>query len=243
VSRTSLLEVRDLSVEYVLRGRAGRVRALDGVGFRVEHGECLALVGASGSGKSTIGRALLGLVRVRSGSALWRRTSEAAPLELLGLRGRAQRAARRELGIVFQDPFQSLNPRRTIGEAVSEPLRVHGLARGSEALVRAAALLERVGLGSDSLGRFPHEFSGGQRQRVAIARALALAPRFLVLDEAVSALDVSVRAQILNLLLELRAELGLSYLFITHDLALARIMAESVVVLADGRVVESGPIE
>lgn len=239
-----LLEVDGLVVDYTLRGRGlGRVRALDRVSFEVERGELLALVGASGSGKSTIGRVLLGLLRPSAGRVLYRSEAGVEGVDLVGLRGRALRGVRRELGIVFQDPLQSLNPRRTIGEALVEPLHVHGIARGRRALERVVGLLERVGLGEEALARFPHEFSGGQRQRIAIARALVLEPRFLVLDEAVSALDVSVRAQILNLLQELREEIGLSYLFVTHELGLARVLAERVVVLSEGRVVESGAVE
>ena len=243
-----LLEVAGLSVEYRLRGAfglsaRGRVRALEDVGFTLAHGETLALVGRSGSGKSTIARVLLGLVRPSAGRVLYRREPGAAAVDLLALSWRDRRAVQRELGIVFQDPFASLNPRLTVGEAVAEPVRVHGRAGARGAWARAAELFERVGLGPDALARFPHEFSGGQRQRIAIARALALGPRFVVLDEAVSALDVAIRAQILALLAELQRELGLAYLFITHDLALARAMAARAVVLADGRAVESGPVD
>src|SRR5262245_30278193 len=243
-----LLEVAGLSVEYRLRGALGlgtrgRVRALEDVAFTLAHGETLALVGRSGSGKSSVARALLGLMRPSAGRVLYRREPGAQGVDLLALSGRARRAGRRELGIVFQDPFASLNPRLPVGEAVAEPVRVHGSRTAREARTRAGELFERVGLGSDALARFPHEFSGGQRQRIAIARALALGPRFVVLDEAVSALDAAMRAQILGLLAELRRELGLAYLFITHDLALARALAGRVVVLADGRAVESGPVE
>ena len=246
--RAPLLEVSGLSLAYPLRGapfarRPAPVRAIEDVGFTLAHGETLALVGGSGSGKTTVARALLRLVEPSAGRVLYRRTSAEAPIELLALPRRGLRAVRRELALVFQDPYQSLNPRLPAGEAVAEPLRVHGLARGRTARARAAALFERVGLDPGALRRFPHEFSGGQRQRIAIARALALEPRLIVLDEAVSALDVSIRAQILNLLSDLQRELGLSYLFITHDLALARVLAEHVVVMEGGRVVESGETE
>jgi peptide/nickel transport system ATP-binding protein len=246
--RGPLLEVSGLTVEYPLRGRfglsvRGRVRALEDLSFTLAHGETLALVGRSGSGKSSVGRALVGLVRSRAGRALYRREPEASAVDLLVLAGSARRGVQRELGIVFQDPVQSLNPRMPVGEAVAEPLRVHGRLPAPAARAEAARLFERVGLEPGGLARFPHEFSGGQRQRIAIARALALGPRFLVLDEAVSALDVAIRAQILELLAELQRELRLAYLFITHDLALARAMAGHVVVLADGRAVESGPVE
>jgi peptide/nickel transport system ATP-binding protein len=240
-----LLEVAGLTVEYALRGALGlaargRVRALEDVAFTLAHRETLALVGRSGSGKSSVARALVGLVRPSAGRALYRRAPEAPGVDLLALTGRARRAAQRELGLVFQDPFLSLNPRLPAGEAVAEPARVHGGMDARAARAHAARLFERVGLGPDALARFPHEFSGGQRQRIALARALALGPRLLVLDEAVSALDAAVRAQVLGLLLELQRELGLAYLFITHDLALARVLARRVVVLSGGRVVESG---
>ena len=243
-----LLEVSGLTVEYPLRGALGfaargRVRALEDVAFTLAHGETLALVGRSGSGKSSVARALLGLVRPSAGKVLYRRESWAAAVDLLALAGRARRVVQRELGIVFQDPVASLNPRLPVGVAVAEPLRVHERMGATEARARAARLFERVGLEAGALARFPHEFSGGQRQRIAIARALALTPRFVVLDEAVSALDAAIRVQILALLAELQRELGLAYLFITHDLALARALAERVLVLAEGRAVECGPVE
>jgi ABC-type glutathione transport system ATPase component len=242
-----LLEVSGLAVDYGLgapwrRARA-RVRAVEGVAFALGRGETLALVGRSGSGKSSVARALLGLVRASAGQALYRREPLSAAVDLLSLHGRARRSVQRELGIVFQDPYQSLNPRLPVGEAVAEPVRVHeGLDAGA-ARARAARLFERVGLEPGALARFPHEFSGGQRQRIAIARALALAPRFVVLDEAVSALDAAIKVQILELLDELQRELALAYLFITHDLALARSLSDRVVVLSQGRAVESGPVE
>lgn len=238
-----LLEAAGLAFTYPRRAlqdrRAGAALALDGVGFTLGHGETLALVGESGSGKSTIARILAGLLRPEAGHVRYHRADGAA-VELLELTGRARRAVQREIGLVFQDPYQSLNPRLTVGEALAEPLRVHGLLSGRAAQARAGGLLGRVGLERGAAGRFPHEFSGGQRQRIVIARALALAPRVLVLDEATSALDVSVRAQILNLLVELQRELGLGYVFITHDLALARALAARTVVLQAGRVVEAG---
>ncbi len=248
MSQTPLLEVSGLAVDYAPRGAPwrlgapGRVRALEDVSFALEHGETLALVGQSGSGKSSIARALLGLVRPSAGRVLYRPGPEAAAVDLLALGARARRAVQRELGLVFQDPYQSLNPRLPVGEAVAEPVRVLGRMSARAARAHAARLFERVGLEPGALERFPHEFSGGQRQRIAIARALALTPRLVVLDEAVSALDVAIRAQILALLDELQRELGLAYLFITHDLALARALAERVVVLAEGRVVESGAV-
>jgi peptide/nickel transport system ATP-binding protein len=241
-----LLEVRGLTLAYPARrgpfARAGAAApVLQAVDLALERGRTLALVGESGSGKTSVARALLGLVEPSAGEALYRRAPGAQPLDLFALSGRRLRVVRRELGLVFQDPYQSLNPRLPVLAAVAEPLRVHGLARGRAADVRAAALLERVGLEPAVHARYPHEFSGGQRQRIALARALALGPRVLVLDEAVSALDASVRAQILNLLLDLQAEGGLAYLFITHDLALARAFAPEVAVMERGRIVEHGP--
>jgi len=242
---TPLLAAEGLSYAYPRRGSGARragAPALVEVGFALARGETLALVGESGSGKSTLARILAGLLVPNAGRLrYWRASGEA--LELLGLARRARRRLQPEIGLVFQDPYQSLNPRRTVGEALAEPLLVHGGVRRAAARARARELLERVGLEAGAAGRFPHEFSGGQRQRVAIARALALAPRCLVLDEATSALDVSVRAQILNLLEDLQRELGLGYVFITHDLALARVLAARTVVLAAGRVVESGATE
>jgi len=240
-----LLEVTGLAKAFPLRGvlRAReRVAAVTDVSFALAHGETLALVGESGSGKSTVGRCLVRLIQPDAGSVRYRRTPDAPPLELLALRGRELGLRRRELALVFQDPGQSLNPRLPVGEAVAEPLRVHGLASARAARVRAGELFARVGLEADALSRFPHEFSGGQRQRIAIARALALEPRCIVLDEAVSALDVSIRAQILNLLLELQRERGLAYLFITHDLGLASRFASRVAVMSAGRLVESGAV-
>ncbi len=243
-----LLEVTELALAYPLRGgrlarRGGTLLAMEEVAFTLAHGETLALVGESGSGKTTVARALLRLVEPSAGRVLYRRTPDSAPLELLGLSRREFGAVRREFALVFQDPYQSLNPRLPVGEAVAEPLRVHGRARGRAARAHAAVLFERVGLEPGAMARFPHEFSGGQRQRIAIARALALEPRLVVLDEAVSALDVSIRAQILNLLLDLQRELGLAYLFITHDLALAQVLADRIAVMARGRIVECGSTE
>jgi oligopeptide/dipeptide ABC transporter ATP-binding protein len=240
-----LLEVQGLERHYpvrrgLFRRRAGLLRALAGVSFAIEEGETLALVGESGSGKSTLARTLLRLEPASAGRVLYARSPGAPPVDLLALRARELFPLRRELQIVFQDPYASLNPRLSIGEALAEPLRVHGRARGA-ALERAVLeLLERVGLPPEARTRYPHEFSGGQRQRIAIARALAPGPRFLVFDEALSALDVSVQAQIVNLLLDLRAERSLTYLFIAHDLGLVRSLAERIAVLYLGRIVEIG---
>jgi ABC-type oligopeptide transport system ATPase subunit len=243
-----LFEVRDLAVSFAARtdwlGRATRVvRAVDGVSFDVGRGETLALVGESGSGKTTLGRALLRLVEPCSGVLRYRPDALREAFDLRSVSARALRELRRELQIVFQDPMTSLNPRMSVGEALAEPLRVHRLARGSELAARVEALLARVGLDGALAARFPHELSGGQRQRVGIARALALGPRFVVCDEAVAALDVSLQAQIVNLLEDLQAEYGLSYLFIAHDLSIVRHIADRVAVMQRGRIVEIAPVD
>jgi oligopeptide/dipeptide ABC transporter ATP-binding protein len=243
-----LLEVRDLVKWFPVRrgflqGHAGDVKAVDGISFDVQTGETVSLVGESGCGKTTAARALLRLIEPTSGKALYHPADGRAPVDLFALSGAELRRWRRDLQIVFQDPYESLNPRMSVGEIVGEAMRVHGLARGSELDERVAALLERVGLEADMRNRFPHEFSGGQRQRIGIARALALDPRFVVCDEAVSALDVSVQAQILNLLQDLREELGLSYLFIAHDLSVVRHVSDRIAVMYLGRIVETGTVE
>jgi peptide/nickel transport system ATP-binding protein len=240
-----MLEAEGLSLTFrraALGTRAGTsVGACSGATLVRARGATLALVGESGSGKSTLARALLGLVPLDEGEVRYRRTDDAAPLVLAQLGGAELRRLRRELALVFQDPSTSLNPRRTVGAALAEPLLAHGLARAPEARARACDWLARVGLEPDAAARFPHAFSGGQRQRIAIARALVLGPKLVILDEAVSALDVSVRAQILTLLVELQRELGLTYLFITHDLWLARAFASELAVMEHGRIVEQGP--
>jgi len=243
-----LIAVEGLVKHFPLRRglfgrRAGEVRAVEGIDFEIARGETLALVGESGSGKTTAGRALLRLVEPTAGRAWYRPQASGEPLDLFQL-GRARlRALRRELGVIFQDPYASLNPRLPVGLAIGEALAVHGLARGSERDDRVADVLRRVGLAPESAGRFPHEFSGGQRQRIGIARALVLRPKLVVCDEAVSALDVSIQAQVLNLLADLQEELALSYLFIAHDLAVVRGIAQRVAVLYLGRIVELGEVE
>jgi ABC-type oligopeptide transport system ATPase subunit len=217
-------------------GRRGAdVLAVRGVDLVVREAETLALVGESGSGKSTTGRLLLGLEPPSAGRVLWRGRDLATldRTERAAFRGRAQ--------IVFQDPFGSLNPRMTVGGMLREALAVHGLARGREATRRVEELLEMVGLDASAAARYPHEFSGGQRQRVGIARALSVEPELVVCDEPVSALDVSVQAQVLNLLSDLQERLGLAYLFIAHDLAVVRHMADRTAVMHLGRIVEEGP--
>jgi len=218
-------------------GKTAEARAVDGVGLSVAPGEVVGLVGESGCGKSTLGRLALGLLAPTSGKVFFK------GWDIHALGKRELRALRRDMQIIFQDPFASLNPRMRIQEIVTEPLVVHGLAKSSDLPVRAAALLAKVGLPSDALSRYPHEFSGGQRQRIGIARALASSPSFIVADEPVSALDVSVQAQIINLLSDLQEEMGLSFLFIAHDLNLVRHVSDRVAVMYLGKIVEISPSE
>jgi oligopeptide/dipeptide ABC transporter ATP-binding protein len=236
-----LLVVRDLVKHYhaagLFRKPAPPVRAVDGVSFTVGRGETLALVGESGCGKSSVGRTILRLQEPTSGSARFEDT------EVFSLDRAALRRARRRMQIIFQDPYSSLNPRMSIGAAVAEGIQIHRLAAGAEVGRRVAALLAEVGLDPSYARKYPHEFSGGQRQRIGIARALAVEPRFIVCDEPVSALDVSVQAQVLNLLSDLQRDRGLSYLFIAHDLAVVRQIAQRIAVMYLGRIVEEGATE
>jgi len=239
-SSTPLVSVRHLRKHFPIRSGllqrvTGAVKAVDDVSFDVSAGETLALVGESGCGKTTTGRALLRLVEPTSG------TVHIDGTDLLALRGESLRRMRRHLQIVFQDPYGSLNPRMTVGAAIREGLIVHGLAEGAEADRRVGRLLDEVGLRPEYASRYPHEFSGGQRQRIGIARALAVEPRFIVCDEPVSALDVSVQAQVVNLLQDLQRDRGLAYLFIAHDLAVVAHMADRVAVMYLGRIVELAP--
>jgi oligopeptide/dipeptide ABC transporter ATP-binding protein len=232
-----LLEVEDLRVHFPLRrglfGRPlGAVRAVDGVTLAMARGETLGLVGESGCGKSTLGNAILRVVEPTSGAI------RLAGIDLARLDGEELRQARRRAQMVFQDPFASLDPRMRIGDSIGEPLLVHGLARGEELHARVGELLRRVGLEPAHAGRYPHEFSGGQRQRIVIARALALSPDLVICDEPVSALDVSVRGQILNLLLELQRGLGTAFLFVSHDLSVVRHVSDRIAVMYLGRIVE-----
>ena len=237
---TPLLKVRSLTTRFDLRsGFFGRVRrrvhAVEQVSFDLAAGETLALVGESGCGKSTTGRSLLRLVDIEGGSI------EFGGRDIARLPTTDVRPLRREIQMVFQDPYASLDPRLTVGFSVAEPLYVHGIARGAEAEERVGWLLSHVGLAPEHAKRYPHEFSGGQRQRIAIARALALQPKIIIADEAVSALDVSIRAQIVNLMLDLQSEFGLSYLFISHDMAVVERISHRVAVMYLGQIVEIGP--
>jgi peptide/nickel transport system ATP-binding protein len=235
-----LLEIRDLYKSFPVKAGLGKTveaKAVDGVSLSVARGEAVGLVGESGCGKSTLGRLALRLLEPTAGSVFFegRNLSTLAREDL--------RVLRKNVQIIFQDPFASLNPRMRIKEIISEPLVIHALAKGKELEERAAALLDKVGLPADALRRYPHEFSGGQRQRVGIARALASTPSFIVADEPVSALDVSVQAQIINLLGDLREELRLSFLFIAHDLNLVRHFSDRVAVMYLGKIVEIAPAE
>ncbi len=233
-----LLEVNLLCVHFpfrrggLFRAEHGLVRAVDGVSFQIKEGETLGLVGESGCGKSTTARAIIGLVKPTSGEV--RLQGKA----IQGLSDTAMRPHRRIMQMVFQDPFASLNPRMTVGSIIAEPLAVHGLARGKDRQLEVVRLMELVGLNPRYLNRYPHEFSGGQRQRIGIARALAVQPKLILCDEPISALDVSIQAQIINLLMDLQQQLGLSYLFIAHDLAVVRHIATRVGVMYLGRLVE-----
>jgi peptide/nickel transport system ATP-binding protein len=230
-----LLSIDELTVDYAHRHGKGTLRAVDGVSFDIAAGETVGLVGESGCGKSTLSRAILRLAPVSGGAIRLQGT------DLVPLTERALRPLRRRVQMVFQDPYASLNPRRTVGDILDTVMAVNGIGDDArQRRARAAAILDRVGLPAATLGRFPHEFSGGQRQRIGIARALVLEPALLICDEPVSALDVSIQAQILNLLVELKRDLGLAYLFISHDLSVVRYIADRVHVMHGGKIVESG---
>jgi peptide/nickel transport system ATP-binding protein len=235
-ARTPLLRVRDLRKEFPIGGgvlrRPSVVHAVDGVSFDLAAGETLGIVGESGSGKTTLGRLVLRLIEPTGGSILFDGD------DLLALDAAALRRRRRAMQLVFQDPFGALDPRQRVGDIVGEGLAIHGLAPRHERRTRVVALLARVGLSDEALDRYPHEFSGGQRQRIGIARALALEPRLIVADEPVSALDVSVQAQIVNLFQDLQAAFGIAYLFIAHDLRVVEHVAGRVAIMYLGRIVE-----
>lgn len=227
----ALLSVSDLSTHFHAQG--GALRAVDGVSLEVGRGETVGLVGESGCGKSTLGKTIMRLVDPTSGKIEFNGT------DITVLDARRLKAARRNIQMIFQDPFASLNPRHTIGDILTAPLKVHSVGNKAERRKIVEDIIERVGLPKDSLGRYPHEFSGGQRQRIGIARALILNPELVVCDEPVSALDLSIQAQILNLLVDMKRQLGLSYLFISHDLSVVRYFADRVLVMYLGRIVES----
>lgn len=229
---SELVTVRELVKHFPVEGSDDVVRAVDGISFSIIRGETLGLVGESGCGKSTVGRCLLRLIEPTAGSV------EFGGRDVLSLGKQEMRQLRREMQIVFQDPYASLNPRMTVGDIIGEPLTIHKIGTKQERRERVKELLQRVGLNPDYSKRYPHEFSGGQRQRIGVARTLALNPQLIVADEPVSALDVSVQAQVVNLLQELQAEFGLTYLFISHGLAVVEHISTRVAVMYLGRIVE-----
>ncbi len=239
----NLLEVTDLVKHFPIKQgvlidrEVDQVRAVDGISFSVEQGTTMGLVGESGSGKSTACRAVLQLIKPTSGSIKFEGQ------EIAGFSRRKMRPLRREMQMIFQDPYASLNPRKRIGQIVGDPLKLQRVASGSELRKRVQELLERVGLSPEHYNRFPHEFSGGQRQRIGIARALALRPKLVIADEPVSALDVSIQAQIVNLLDDLQDELGLTYLFVAHDIGVVRHISDRIAVMHDGKIVEQGDVD
>jgi peptide/nickel transport system ATP-binding protein len=237
----SILQVRNLKVGFPIKGILGGIKryhmAVNGVSFDVKRGETLGLVGESGCGKTTLGRTLLGLLQPMSGQILFEGK------DITTLKGEALQKIRREMQIVFQNPYSSLNPRMKVGEAIAEPLVIHSLGTKQQRRERVAYLLERVGLSADAMNRYPHQFSGGQRQRICIARCLAVNPKFIICDESVSALDVSVQAQVLNLLKQLQTEFGLTYIFISHDLSVVKFMSDRILVMNGGQIVEQGIAE
>jgi len=237
-----LVQVRDLVKHFpitrgiVVQHKIGAVKAVDGVSFDVQRGETLGIVGETGCGKSTTARLIMRLLDASAGEVRF------DGRDITRLKGGALKAVRREMQMVFQDPYSSLNPRKTVGSIIAEPFAIHRLERGKDERKRAVQeLMEMVGLNPEHYNRYPHEFSGGQRQRIGIARALALRPRLLIADEPVSALDVSIQAQVLNLLRDMQRELGLTLLFIAHDLSVVRHMCDRVAVMYLGKIVEIGP--
>lgn len=242
----TLLEVVDLKKYFPITSGlfdkiVGHVKAVDGVSFALRSGECLALVGESGSGKTTVGRTLLRAYQPTGGRVSFHLDGEA--IDVMSADEEELKGLRRHMQMIFQDPYASLNPRMTVFEIVGEPLLVHGIKDGAQREERVRQLMDQVGLNPQHMRRYPHAFSGGQRQRIGIARALALHPRLIVADEPVSALDVSVQAQILNLLQNLQDDLGLTYLFIAHDLSVVRHIADRVAVMYVGKIVEEAPVD
>ncbi len=242
-----LLDVHDLQMHFpIKRGMLGRtvgaVKAVDGINFFIRRGETLGLVGESGCGKTTTGRAILRAYTPTGGKIVYRRT-DGQTVDLVKLNNNELKPYRREIRMIFQDPYSSLNPRMTVLELIGDPLKVNGIASGTEMEDRVAGLLRRVGLRAEYMRRYPHAFSGGERQRISIARALALNPRLVVADEAVSALDVSVRVQILNLLQDLQQEFRLTYLFVAHDLSVVEYICDRVAVMYVGKLVEMAETE
>lgn len=237
MAETPLLEVKHLKKHFPIKGGVfsktiGYVYAVDDINFTLEKGETLGLVGESGCGKSTTGRTILRLIEPTDGAIYFEGQ------DITNLDKSAMRALRREMQIIFQDPYASLNPRMTVGSIIGEPLEIHKIAKGAEKEERVASLLQKVGLRAEDMRKYPHEFSGGQRQRIGIARALALNPKLIVCDEPVSALDVSIQAQVINLLEDLQAEFGLSYLFIAHNLNVVEHISNRVAVMYLGQIVE-----
>ena len=239
-SSTSLVQVEHLKVHFpilsgIFQTESGRVRAVDDISFEIKKGETFGLVGESGCGKSTTGRAVIRLRNPTAGRVLF------DGQDLMELSRNDLRKMRRRMQIIFQDPYSSLNPRMTVGSIISEPLETHKLVSGKARIERVRELLALVGLNPNYTNRYPHEFSGGQRQRIGVARSLAVEPEFIVCDEPISALDVSIQAQVLNLLVELREKFGLTYLFIAHDLSVVRHISDRVGVMYLGKLVEVGP--
>ncbi len=247
-----ILDVKDLHVRFPISGglllrKTGEVHAVKGASFTLQHGETLGLVGESGSGKTTVGRAIINILRAMtynaeiSGDILYHRDS--GMVNLAPLRKREMRPYRADIQMIFQDPYSSLNPRMSVGQIVEEPLKIHTRQSPAERRERVKWLMDKVGLSSDYIHRYPHEFSGGQRQRIGIARALATNPKIVIADEPVSALDVSIQAQVVNLMQDLQEEFRLSYIFIAHDLSVVRHISNRIAVMYKGEIVEIGDAE